>query len=81
MGAIVDYLIAGVVSTLLAIHREIPEMIPAQGAYYKNYGGLDTSLFLDEVAGARCRRGHGSIHGRTSARLRSALNTRATMAP
>ncbi len=46
MGAIVDYLIAGVVSTLLAIHREIPEMIPAQGAYYKNYGGLDTSLFL-----------------------------------
>jgi len=33
VGAIVDYLIAGVVSTLLAIHREIPEMIRFMAAF------------------------------------------------
>ncbi len=47
VGAVVHYLIAGVVVGMLpAIHREIPERIPAQGAYYKNYGALDMGTFL-----------------------------------
>ncbi len=47
VGGAIHYALAGVVVGMLpAIHPAIPERIPAQGAYYKNYGPLDVATFL-----------------------------------
>lgn len=47
VGGVIHYAIAGVVVGMLpAVHPEIPERIPAQGPYYKNYGPLDMVTFL-----------------------------------
>ncbi len=47
VGGVVHYLIAGlVVGALPAVHPEIPERIPPQGAYYKKYGALDVVSFM-----------------------------------
>ncbi len=47
LGGALHHAIAGdVVDLLPAVHPEIPERIPVQGAYYRNYGPLDVGTFI-----------------------------------